>query len=392
VPDVTFTAWRGQEFGAGAGPGFDIDREGLRIGVADRRREYPVGSGLLYEAATWSSPPVTVEHPCSELVASWNAVTPVGTWLEVGVRAQFEDGTGGSFLLARWAADNPPTGALWRTSIPGQETAYARVDTDTLAALHGHTIHAWQLIVTLLRLAGTNLTPTVRLAAAVTSGLRAEKAVAAGPLGQASRAAVDLQVPTYSQELHREHYPQFDGGGEAWCSPTSTAMVLSYWGIGPSAADLAGITPPIDPMVDFAAQHVYDDAYNGCGNWSFNVAYAARFGLEGFVTRLRSLAEAELFLAAGIPLVASVSFSEDELTGAGYGTQGHLLVVRGFTTSGDVVVNDPASHRIPDNGEVCVVYDRAEFENAWVPKRGGVVYVLRPSDCPLPVAPAQANW
>ncbi len=38
------------------------------------------------------------------------------------------------------------------------------------------------------------------------------------------------------------------------------------------------------------------------------------------MTRLRSLAEAELFVAAGIPLVASVAFAEDDLAGAGYGT------------------------------------------------------------------------
>src|SRR3989442_6042529 len=32
-----------------------------------------------------------------------------------------------------------------------------------------------------------------------------------------------------SQELHHGEYPQFDNGGEAWCSPTSTAMVVGHW-------------------------------------------------------------------------------------------------------------------------------------------------------------------
>jgi hypothetical protein len=169
-------------------------------------------------------------------------------------------------------------------------------------------------------------------------------------------------------------------------------MVVGFWGTGPSAADTAWVDPPVDAVVDYAARNVYDYTYDGCGNWPFNTAYAARFGLEGFVTRLRSLAEAELFIAAGIPLVASVSFGKGELKGAGYSTNGHLMVIRGFTASGDVVVNDPASHLIPDDEQVRTVYDREQFENVWVPHSGGIVYVIRPAGVALPQAPAQANW
>ena len=123
-----------------------------------------------------------------------------------------------------------------------------------------------------------------------------------------------------------------------------------------------------------------------------NPAYAGAFGLEGFVTRLRSLAEAEQFIKAGIPLVVSMSFKKSELDGAGYGTNGHLMVIRGFEGDGDVVANDPASHLIPSNDEVQVTYDREQFENAWVPHSGGVAYVIHPSSVPLPPAPAEANW
>jgi len=90
--------------------------------------------------------------------------------------------------------------------------------------------------------------------------------------------------------------------------------------------------------------------------------------------------------------VASVSFKKGELKGAGYGTNGHLLVIRGFTASGDVVVNDPASHLIADDAQVRVVYDREQFENVWVPHSGGIVYVIHPAGVALPAAPAQANW
>ena len=62
-----------------------------------------------------------------------------------------------------------------------------------------------------------------------------------------------------------------------------------------------------DPSVDYAARGTYDAAYRGTGNWPFNAAYAARFNLDAFVTQLRSLAEAEQFVRAGIPLVASIA-------------------------------------------------------------------------------------
>jgi hypothetical protein len=170
-------------------------------------------------------------------------------------------------------------------------------------------------------------------------------------------------------------------------------MVLDFWGMGPTDEDTAWVDPSdADPQVDHAARYTYDYDYEGAGNWPYNTAYAATFGLESFVTRLRSLTEAEQFIKAGIPLVVSMSFKKSELDGAGYGTNGHLMVIVGFDENGDVVVNDPASHLIPSNDEVRFTYKREQFENAWIPHSGGVVYVIHPSSVPLPTAPAEANW
>ena len=394
--DVTFRAWRGTEPGAGTLDGTAVIDGELMFASASGTRTYTdVQTGAIgtYDTATWTSPVIDPGHPYTELVASWNAMTPDGSWIEVRVRALADDGTAVWHVLGRWASDDVNSGgAINRTSENGQANAYATVYTDTLAALNDHTLRTWQLEVTLLRRSGTSVVPSVRLVSAMASGLPKDKKVPASALGPASRREIDLAVPTYFQELHKGHYPEYDNGGEAWCSPTSTAMVVAFWGAGPSAADTGWVNPPVDPVVDYAARNVYDYAYHGCGNWPFNTAYAARFALEGFVTRLRSLAEAELFLAAGIPLVASVSFSKGELKGAGYGTNGHLMVIRGFTASGDVIVNDPASHLIPDDAQVRVVYDREELENVWVPRSGGIVYVIRPAGVALPQAPAQANW
>ena len=104
-------------------------------------------------------------------------------------------------------------------------------------------------------------------------------------------------------------------------------------------------------------RRVFDRAYGGAGNWAFNTAYAGARGLRAYVTRLRDLTEAEAFVAAGMPLVVSVSFREDELDGAGYDTNGHLLTIVGFTADGRRRVQRPqlaprreqrrGAHRLP---------------------------------------------
>ena len=168
-------------------------------------------------------------------------------------------------------------------------------------------------------------------------------------------------------------------------------MALRFFGTGPSLSDLAAFPGSAhgDGAVDHAARYTYDWSYRGAGNWAFNTAHAATYGLDAFVTRLRSLDEARLFIAAGIPLVASIS---GKLPGFLLGeTNGHLLVIRGFAASGDVVVNDPA---VLSNNAARKVYARGDFEHVWLEGSGGVVYVIRPNATPLPanVAGLPANW
>jgi hypothetical protein len=198
-------------------------------------------------------------------------------------------------------------------------------------------------------------------------------------------AAIDLGVPQYSQEIHHGEYPQYDNGGEAWCSPTSTAMVIGYWdarfpaaGYAPTAAETAWVSSAYqDPFVDHTARYVYDYHYQGAGNWPFNTAYAAERGLVSDVTQLHNLREAEPFIKAGIPLVASIAFSSNKLDTAIKSTNGHLVVIEGFTGDGSkVIVNDPAS---ATDADVKHFYDREQFERAWIPASGGIVYVDRPA-------------
>jgi hypothetical protein len=69
-------------------------------------------------------------------------------------------------------------------------------------------------------------------------------------------------------------------------------------------------------------------------------------------------------------------------------TNGHLMVIVGFTADGNPIVNDPAS---PDDPSVRHVYGRAQFEDAWMTATGGIVYVIHPGNVPLPSSPG-GNW
>jgi Peptidase_C39 like family len=388
-----FDSWR--DFRRGEADGVRISLLGaISIGHPVGTRDYvdPFGDGsaATYDYATWTSPVIEPGFDLTELVASWNAATPGNSWIEVNVRGHASD-TGELskwYVLGRWAAGDEH---LKRTTVSGQGNDLATVFVDTLATRSNRTLDDWQLQVNLYRETGTKVTPRVRLASAMASNLPDSETVPVSPSGGAE--GIVLDVPTYSQEIHIGEYPEYDGGGEAWCSPTSTAMVLDYWRSGPDEDDYAWVDPSYqDPQVDHAARYTYDYDYEGAGNWPYNTAYAATFGLEGFVTRLRSLTEAEQFIKRGIPLVASMSWDDGELDGAGYSTNGHLMVIVGFDENGDVVVNDPASHLIPSNDEVRFTYDRQQFENAWVAHSGGIVYVMRPWWWPLPPRPAEANW
>jgi hypothetical protein len=171
-------------------------------------------------------------------------------------------------------------------------------------------------------------------------------------------------------------------------------MVVAYWGKSPTKEQMSWIDPSYaDPQVDQAARGTYDYDYQGAGNWPFNNAYAAEYGLDAHVTRLHSLTEAESYIKRGIPVVTSVSFLASELDGSGYSTSGHLMVIVGFTKDGDVVANDPAS---PNDPAVRHIYNRAQFETVWQRTQritasgsvgggpGGVAYIITPHGMPLP--------
>jgi len=388
--DIVYRRWTTTaDFAAGTSAGVALSGDAVTIASPVGQLTYtdPVkGTTATYEYGAWTSPRISPGFAGTEAIPSWTADTPGGTWIQVEMRGVTELGTTTKWYnLGRWAAGD---GQIFRTSVPTQGDSDGAVAVDTYVAAAGRGWTAWELRVTLFRPAGTVDTPVLRTVGAVTSRLPDPgKITASTP--QAAQAVV-LDVPRYSQEIHIGEYPQWDNGGENWCSPTSTSMVLSYWGTGPTPDEYAWVDPSYaDPWVDHAARHTYDYSYAGCGNWPFNTAYAGRYGLNGLVTRLRSFNEAERFIAAGIPLILSASFKKGEIPGLNYGTGGHIMVLAGFTSAGQPVMNDPFS---PSNDTVRKVVGRAEYEAAWLNTSRGVAYVIHPPSVALPPAPAQPNW
>ncbi|MEV7329652.1 C39 family peptidase [Micromonospora sp. NPDC093244] len=406
---ITFQDWsgpadwhRGSRDGTRVVPGA---RAGVTLARPAGTTEYAdphTGTTRTWEYGTWTSPVTRIGFDATELIASWNAETPAGTWIQVEMQGSYTSGDQTPwYVMGRWASGDTD---IKRASVNRQGDPWSTIWTDTFSiddADAGVLLRSYQLRLTLYRVPGQTAAPVVRMLGAMSSTVpdRFTVAPSAGHIAW----GVELPVPRYSQNVHAGHYPEYDGGGEAWCSPTSTEMVVEYWGRGPSPADTSWVDPTYpDPTVNHAARMTYDYEYDGAGNWPFNTAYAASFpGLEGRVTRLHSLDEVERFIAAGIPVVTSQSFLASELDGANYGTSGHLFVVVGFTADGDVIVNDPASS---SNDVVRNVYKRAQFEQIWLRTKrtnasggtsggsGGIAYLIKPTSKPWPKVPGSTNW
>jgi hypothetical protein len=160
-------------------------------------------------------------------------------------------------------------------------------------------------------------------------------------------------------------------------------MVMAYW------ANVLG-QPNLNQTVPMAAQGTYDFAYDGTGNWPFNTAYAASYGLTSFVTRMSSMSQVEQWIKAGVPIVISVAFNNGQLPGEPVkNSPGHLIVIRGFTSTGDVITNDPAA---ATDAQVQIVYKRADLENVWQFGSHGTAYVIYPQGWATPTVDAAGSW
>ncbi len=334
---------------------------------------YYNGSHFFY--GTLTSPVHTTQQAFTTLVASWNASTPPGTWLEVHVRVLEGPGWTHWYDLPIWASD---LSTIKRHSVDEQADQTGSVSTDTFQARTAAT--AYQLSLTLFT-TSPSLSPILKRVGAIAA--YDAKSVPTIPADRSVWGKA-LDVPQRSQMLPRYQRLGYGGGGENWCSPTSTSMVIAYWSNMLKQANLNQSVPNV-------ARGTYDFTYQGTGNWPLNTAYSAQSGaLHSFVTRMYSMSQIEQWIKVGVPLIISLAFSDGQLPGAPIpSSTGHLLVVRGFDARGDVIVNDPA---FASDAQVETIYNRAALQKVWLSGSHGTVYVNYPAGWSVPTVDRYASW
>lgn len=324
-------------------------------------------NGGAYLYGTYTSAVHTTAMPFDWAVASWDAATPDGTWLQLELKALISGTWTKWYNMGVWASG---TGTVQRHSVNNQKDKNGTVATDTLTLTKAAT--AYQCRITLFTV-DPALSPRVNLISAIAHNTDSTLAVIAP---ETTAWGIDLNVPERSQ---MDYLP--DGSG--WCSPTSTSMVMAYWAQETGDVEL-------DQTVPTVAALCYDYTYGGTGNWPFNTAAAASYGPLAYVSRFQSMSQIEQWIKLGIPVVIGIAFSAGELTGAPIdSTAGHLIVVRGFDANGNVIVNDPAAD-LAEGEVVRIVYDRAELESVWL-GASGIVYLIYPAGHAIP-ANSGGSW
>lgn len=335
-------------------PAQPADRFSYFIGL-DRFANFTKTQGETPDEVVLTSPIFEVPINWNELVPSWNADAPKGSYLKVEVRGVYPDHTTKYYHLGVWSPDDSKVA---RQSVRGQRDADGNVSTDTLI-LNRHGAGA-QIRLTL---GGQNgALPRLKF-----TGLSFCDGTAR-PTIRASRQTAwgkELDVIGRSQNA----YPDEKG----WCSPTSVSMVLDYWSKKLNRKDLALDVPDLVPAI-------FDKNWGGTGNWPFNTAFAGSFpGMRAYVTRFSDITELEQWVEAGFPVVISSPWHllQDGRKSTG---SGHVVVVRGFEKNGDVIINDPATD---PKGSARCVYKRQNVINAWK-KSNNTVYLIYPENAKIP--------
>ena len=303
------------------------------------------------------SPEIKSPMLWNELIVSWNAAAPAGTFLKIEACAISPNHTTTFYTLGDWSPDNK---IFPRTSVHGQNDGDGTVATDTL--ILKQLADAAQIRVTFGGTGGAS--PKLKFLGVSFSNTKVSPATR-----PPNRAAWGKIISTPERSQHG--YPDEKG----WCSPTSLSMALARW------AEILN-RPEMNLTVPEVAAKVYDDGFAGTGNWPFNTAFAGSFnGMRSYVTRFDDLSEAEDWVAAGIPVILSARW-DWLLPGRPLDDNGHLIVCIGFTENGDVVINDPAT-RLEKGESVRHIYRRADVVHSWT-KSHNTVYLVYPENEKIP--------
>lgn len=304
-----------------------------------------------------TSPEIKSPSAWNELVVSWNADAPAGTFLKVEARGIYPDHSTTFYTMGLWSED---PSRFPRESVKRQRDSDGRVSTDTL--ILSNLCNKAQVRVTL----GSDeksLSPKLKFLGL--SFLNSKAEIASGPPNKKAWGKI-IETPERSQNS----YPEEQG----WCSATSLAMVMMRW------SDVLH-RPELHQDVRQCAAGILDKNF-GTGNWPFNTAFAGKFpGMRAYVSRFNDITELEDWIVAGIPVIISAPFHLLQPGRKNTGS-GHVVTVIGFTENGDVVINDPATN-LQKGQKVRHIYKRENVEKAWKTSHN-TVYLIYPESAKIP--------
>ena len=219
-------------------------RQGL--GVTDRRRHAFGGNALL---------------------PSWNARTPAGTWLISRTRSPRRAGALDAVSSSRAGPGRPPGG------VAGAHDGNRQVLGAAVAADAGSPrparLDAGRSRHRRLRRPARRGQRRVSLVAGAASASRSAPTSRRARLG---RRGHEMTVPPHSQRLHVGTFPEWDNGGQTWCSPTSTTMLLET-GVLRRPRRRRGSATTSTPRSSTACA-ASRPGLRRRRNWAFNTAYA----------------------------------------------------------------------------------------------------------------------
>lgn len=314
---------------------------------ADPQRFFP-------RRGTWTSGEKIADFPFTELVPSWNVAAPkdTGIFFHVRVRDLKSQVWSPWLFVGRWGrtVHARPDGSdrLPQDLVVRFEHGAVRVDMPLL--ILNQPADAYQVRATLQSFdLDTSVNPSIRRIAIAYSGIAAESA-----LGAERGTSADLSGIA-AQDLRVPHISQRDAPAavsESICLPSCVAMLTAYWRTE-------------RPLLE-AAMAIYDPDRGMFANGARAISFAGEVGLDGWMQRIRNWNEAKALLGRGQPIIAAIHLETGE----------HVIVIRGFTAEGKVIVNDPL-----ERGDGGSARDLDELGRAWL-DCGGFALIVRQSAVP----------
>ncbi len=326
--------------------------KGNHIALNGRGLTDTVGhEGAAAAPAVYLSEEIQTKFGANEMVLTWNADVPVGAWINIKFRVAAPGLDWSSwFDMGNWGSGP----AAERNT---EDEAFGKLKVDQLVTkVKFHTIQY------MVEFHGSPegkhpLLRMVTISYSHTGGGEIDKQLMAAAGGK----SVSLKAPWMSQ-LRPEDVEDEAMRAAGACAPTSMTMILNYYGVGVKITEVG--------------RRAFDPVARIYGNWAFLAATAADYGFSSWVHRFNNWTEARKLIESGAPVIISIAYPKGTFKDDPEKmSNGHLLVVRGFTKNGDVICNDPGT-AFPGRGDG-VVYKWQELGEAFL-GHGGVGIIVKP--------------